>query len=83
MVKIVFWTNILPKLAGYITEAPKVCINLGVGIICGAAQAVGVEIFTKDSLNEALNLKSAANSCLDELPIKVTTEHDEVAEIMT
>jgi len=38
------------------------------GIVCGAAQAIGVKIFTQDSVNEALNLKSAADACKDELP---------------
>ena len=53
MVKIVFWSNILPKIGSYITKVPTACINLGVGIFCGAAQAVGISIFTKDSVNEA------------------------------
>jgi hypothetical protein len=43
---------------------------------------MGVKVFTKDSINEALNFKSAADACRDELPIKVTTEYDEVAKIM-
>jgi len=45
-------------------------------------QAVGLEVFTKDSVNEALALKSAADACKDELPITITAEHDEVSEIM-
>jgi len=82
MVKIVYWSSLLPKIGSFLAKGSKQCINLGAGIICGAAQAVGVEIFTKDSVNEALNLKSAADACKDELPIKLTTEHDEVSEIM-
>ena len=81
MVKIVFWT-VLPHVGSFLAKGSKQCINLGVGIICGVAQAVGVEVFTKDSLNEALALKSAADVCKEELPIKLTTEHDEVSEIM-
>ena len=45
-------------------------------------QAIGLEVFTKDSVNEALALKSAADACKDELPITITAEHDEVSEIM-
>lgn len=81
MVKIVYW-SLLPKIGSFLTRGSKQCINFGAGIFCGAAQAVGIEVFTKDSVNEAFNLKGAADACKDELPIKLTTEHDEVAEIM-
>ena len=73
----------LPKVADYIMKAPKTCINLSVGVFCGAAQAAGLEIFTKNSVNEALNMKGAADACLDELSIKLTSEHDEISKIMT
>jgi hypothetical protein len=36
----------------------------------------------KNSLNQALALKSAADACKDELPIQLTAEHDKVAQIM-
>jgi hypothetical protein len=55
---------------------------IGAGIVCGLAQALGAELFTQDSVNEALTLKSAADACIDELPIQLTTEHDQVAAIM-
>ena len=67
MVKIVYW-SVLTKVGSFLAKGPKLsrkCINLGVGIICGAAQAVVVEVFTKDSVNEALRLKSAADACKD------------------
>ena len=75
MVKIIFW-SLLPNIGSFLAKGSKQCINLGAGIICGAAQAVGVEVFTKDSVNEALGLKSAADACKNELPIELTTEHD-------
>ena len=81
MVKIVYWSPLI-KVGSFLVKGPKQCINLGAGILCGAAQAIGVEIFTKDSVNEALALTSAAEACKDELPIKLTTEYDEVSEIM-
>ena len=81
MVKIIYW-SLLPKVGSFLVKGPKQCLDLGAGILCGAAQAIGVEIFTKNSVNEALALKSAADACKDELPIKLTTEHDEVSEIM-
>ena len=81
MVKIVYW-SILPQIRSLLGKTSQQCINLGAGFICGAAQVVGVEIFTKDSLNESLSLKTAAEACSDELPIKLTTEHDQVSEIM-
>ena len=81
MVKIVYW-SLLTKARSFLTKGSKQCINLGAGILCGAAQAGGVELFTKDSVNEALALKSAADACKDELPIKLTAEHDEVSEII-
>ena len=64
MVKIVYWSR-LSKIGSFLTRGSKQCINLGAGIICGAAQAVVVEVFTKDSVNEALRLKSAADACKD------------------
>jgi hypothetical protein len=81
MVKIIYWT-LLPKIVRFFSKSSTKCLNIGAGFVCGAAQVVGVEIFTKDSVNEALSLKSAADACKDELPIKLTTEHDEVYEIM-
>lgn len=80
MVKIVYW-SLLPKIGSFLAKGSKKCVNLGAGIICGAAQAAAILRF-KDSVNEALNLKIAADSCRDELPIKLITEHDEVSEIM-
>ena len=82
MVKIIYWT-LLPKIVSLISKSSASCLNIGAGFVCGAAQAVGVEIFTKDSVNEALSLKSAADACKGELPIELTAEHDEVSEIMT
>lgn len=81
MVKIVYW-SLLTKVGSFLTKGSKQCINLGAGILCGAAQAVGVEVFTRASVNEALGLKIAADACKDELPIKLTSEHNEVSEIM-
>jgi hypothetical protein len=69
-------------MVSFLAKNLKQCLNIGAGVICGVAQAVGVEIFTKNSLNEALNLKSAADACKDELPIQLTAEHDKVAQIM-
>jgi hypothetical protein len=40
--------------------------------MCGVAKSVSIQIFTKDSINEALALKSDADACKDELPIKLT-----------
>jgi large-conductance mechanosensitive channel len=64
MVKIVYW-SLLPKIGNFLAKGSTRCVNLGVGIICGAAQAVSVEIFTKDSVNEVLDFKIAADSCRD------------------
>ena len=85
MVYPTFWLNPLPKIGKSLLSAPKVCINLGVGIVCGAAQAIGIEIFTKDTLNEAINLKNAADACQNELPVELTLtcEHDQIASIMS
>jgi hypothetical protein len=81
MVKCGFWLIPIRDIGKAIVSAPKVCINLGVGIVCGAAQAVGVEVFTKNSLNDAINLQQAASACRDELPVKLTSEHDQVAGV--
>lgn len=81
MVRIIYWA-LLPKIVGFVSKSSAKCVNIGAGFFCGAAQAVGVEIYTKDSINQALNLKSAADACKDELPIDLTTEHDQVSEIM-
>ena len=43
MVKIVYW-SLLTKVGSFLAKSPKQCINLGAGFICGAAQAVGVEV---------------------------------------
>jgi len=83
MVKCVFWVNPFVSLGKAIIAAPKVCLNIGAGMFCGAVQAIGVEIFTKGSVNQALDLKQAAEACRDELPVKLTSEHDQIAEIMT
>ena len=81
MVKIIYW-SLVPKIASFVTKGSKQCLNIGAGIISGAAQAFGMEVLDKDSVNEALGLKQAADACKDELPIQLTIEHDEVAEIM-
>lgn len=73
MTQIGYWSVLT-----FIRRAPEKCVNLGVGIICGAAQAIGIEIFTKDSINEAIRMKSASDLCRDELPIELTAEHDEI-----
>lgn len=39
MVKIVYW-SLLPKIGNFLAKGSTRCVNLGVGIICGAAQAV-------------------------------------------
>lgn len=41
-----------------------------------------MEVFTKPSVDEALALKGAASACSDELPMELTIEHDQLAEIM-
>lgn len=79
---IIYWSSLLSKVGSFLGKGSKQCVNLGAGIFCGAAQAVGVEIFTKNSVNEALTFKSAADACKDQLPIKLTTKHDEVSDIM-
>jgi hypothetical protein len=66
----------------FVAKNSKQCLNICAGIVCGFTQAVGIEIFTKNSLNEALSLKSASDACKDELPIQLATEHDKVAQIM-
>jgi hypothetical protein len=81
MIKIIYWT-LLPKIVSLLSKGSNKCLNICAGFVCGAAQAAGVEIFTKDSVNEALSLKSAADACKGELPIQLTTEHGEVFEIM-
>ena len=75
MVKILYW-SLLPKIGSFLGKSSKQCRNFGTGIVCGAVQTVGVEIFTKYSVNEALGLKNAADACKDELPIRLTTDHD-------
>lgn len=40
MVKIVYW-SLLPKIGSFLVKGSKQCLNVGAGIICGAAQAVG------------------------------------------
>ena len=57
--------NPLVSIGKAIISAPKVCLNIGAGVFCGAAQAIGVEIFTKKSLDEAINLRQAADACGD------------------
>lgn len=83
MIKIVFWSPILTKIVNSVVQAPMFCINLGFGIVSGAGKSLGVKILTKDSINEALSLKESTDACRNQLPIQLTTEHDEVAEIMT
>ena len=83
MVNLTYWLNPLPVLGKTLSSAPKVCINLGVGIVCGAVQALGLEVFTGNSVNEALDLKTAADLCQDELPVQLTSEYDQVASIMS
>jgi hypothetical protein len=60
MVKCIFWTSIFVNLGKLVVAAPKSCANLGVGIICGAACCVGVQLFTGDALNDAAVLGQAA-----------------------
>lgn len=79
---IVYWSNLLPKIGSLLSKSSKQCINLGTGLVCGALQTCGIEVFTKDAINEALNLKTASDACRDELPIQLTSEHDQVSEIM-
>lgn len=82
MVKCVFWANPVGSVAKAILSTPRVVVNICAGMFCGAAQAVGVEIFTKNAANEAIELKQAADACRDELPVRLTSQHDQVAEIM-
>ena len=82
MVKIIYW-SILPGIAGFLAKRSQQCANLGVGIICGAAQAIGVKLYTQSSLDEALNLKSAAEICKDDLPVEIVPERDKIVEFMT
>ena len=82
MVKCVFLVQPFVSIGKAILSAPRACLNIGAGVFCGAAQAIGVEIFTKKSLDEAINLHQAAQTCRDELPVRFTSDHDQIAEIM-
>ena len=62
MAQIVYW-GLFPGFKTFLRERPKQCVNFIAGVGCGVAQAVGVEIFTKDSVNQALSLKTASDEC--------------------
>lgn len=80
MTQIHYW-SMLP-IRTFVATRSKQCINLAAGLICGAAQVLGAEIFTKTQLDEALAVRTLADTCKDELPVKLTSEHDEIAELM-
>lgn len=62
------------------------CINIGVGISYGTIEAVKDSInqsLERQSQNPSVNKSSVNQSVSDELPIPLTTENDEVSEIIT
>ena len=54
------------------------CFNIAAGVVCG----VGVQIYTKYTINEAMEYSKAALSCNDQLPLAAGDAHDKVAEII-
>lgn len=67
-----------------LTKIPNFCINVVAGLFCGAAKAVGADIFTQYHADEVLEYQEAAKTCLDELPLnRLTPEYSQVSELMT
>lgn len=77
MVKSVFWIGGLGKV---LILTPALCLDVGIGVICGVAQGLKIGLYSKNSINEAINFQQAANACQDELPNEIL--HDQVHELM-
>ena len=83
MVNIIYW-SLLPKIGTFVSKRSQQCLNIGADIVVGVCEFVGMELYTKAkaSLNEAMNLKGAAYSCSEKLPIKLTEGYEKVEKIM-